>query len=106
MERLLALGDNWDSYGARSPFKAAANDMLDVLSKTLRPSTPTPTVVPTPDGHFQAEWHINGVDLEIEVVSPLKIHVRYDSHRGKPCWENIVGADLTSLVSAIDELTA
>jgi len=42
---------------------------MDVLRYVMTAETPSPFVAPTPEGHFQAEWHLNGVDLEVEVVA-------------------------------------
>ena len=51
---LLALPENWDSYKARTP-SATAIDAACSFS-----------LVPLPDGDIQMEWHIGGVDIEIE----------------------------------------
>ena len=42
--------------------------MLKVLAIILDEHAPPPSIVPTWEGGLQAEWHRNGVDLEIEVL--------------------------------------
>lgn len=101
---LLNLEDDWDSYGAAPPKRSSADDLLGVLEAIVNPDTPIPSIVPSPDGHFQAEWHINGVDLEVEVFSPTRIEVLY-SGPGVP-WHDTLASDLTRLVQAVNELSA
>lgn len=56
----------WSSDANRMQ-PAAVVRMLNVLVEILTEWTPTPSIVPTWEGGVQAEWHRNGVDLEIEV---------------------------------------
>lgn len=67
---LLSLQPDWDSYGAL-PVDPATLEFADgLLARTMRPGSPKPTVVPTPSGGVQLEWHRAGIDLEVEVVRP------------------------------------
>ena len=69
MQRILALpwhSDGWIS-GARRTDPAAAKRLLNVLMRILDSQAPAPAIVPTWLGGVQAEWHRNGVDLEISV---------------------------------------
>ena len=100
---LIELEPNWDSYGASVPTEAAGDALMDVLRSIMRPETPTPSIVPTPEGHFQAEWHTNGVDLEIEVVSPTEVVVSYSGRT--PPWDDVLSHDFGKLLPAVDELT-
>ena len=52
--------------GARGTQPGAAADLLRLLAMVLDDKSPTPSVVPTWRGGVQAEWHENGVVLEIE----------------------------------------
>lgn len=99
---LLRLRDNWDSYGASAPSLSAAQAMLDVLNSVMSTKTPAPFIAPSPDGHFQAEWHIHGIDLEVEVMSPTKIEVFYVGPDGQ--WHETLSNDVERLVQAIDRI--
>jgi hypothetical protein len=102
LRELLALPRNWDSYGAEPVRVEAAQSMLDVLGATMKPDSPAPTIVPSSHGHLQAEWHTNGIDLEVEVVTPVEIHVFYrDAHR---TWEKPLSSDLSELAAAVRKL--
>lgn len=102
MEELVRLPEDWDTYGASAPSRAAANALFEVLLQTTSVSTPCPAIVPSPAGHFQAEWHENGVDLEVEVISPSHIDVCFGSDHAQ--WNRVLRSDLKALVDAIDQL--
>ena len=68
IQAMLALpwdNDNWNDDAAATHPGAAAT-LLMVLVSVLDDATPPPDIVPTWRGGVQAEWHRNGVDLEIE----------------------------------------
>lgn len=62
---LRIMPPSWDSYGARS-HKSAVN-AVRVFCQIMYDETPAPQVVPTNSGNIQLEWHMYGIDLEIEV---------------------------------------
>jgi hypothetical protein len=96
---LLSLRDNWDSYGAVKPSTTSAVELFKVLIAVANPDTPAPSIVPSPLGHFQAEWHLNGADLEVEVVTPTKIIVSFSD--GSDAWEEELDVDVTRLAQAV-----
>lgn len=55
-----------EAIGAPDPW--VLKHALVVLSEWLSDDTPTPSVVPTPDGGVQFVWHKSGWDIEIEVL--------------------------------------
>ena len=66
---LAALPPNWDSYGATPVAPEVAARAAELLIGLVQPETPRPAVVPTVRGGVQIEWHVQGVDLEIDVLS-------------------------------------
>lgn len=103
LNRILRLGDNWDSYGARRVRFDSVKGALELLVSVMRDETPAPTVVPTNQGHVQLEWHRRGVDLEIEVESHLRSRVFFDAADGS--WENELSFDLTELSRAVRQIS-
>ena len=56
--------DDWSEGGKRTD-RGAVDQLIEALSHILPDNAPPPSVVPTWLGGVQAEWHLNGVDLEI-----------------------------------------
>jgi hypothetical protein len=68
LAEVLALEPNWDSYGAAAVSRESVVAALeDVLPLVMEDGTFLPAVVPTPRGGIQFEWHMCGLDVEIEV---------------------------------------
>jgi hypothetical protein len=101
---ILGLPDNWDSYGAVSVDPEAVCHTVYLMSEIMRPDTPLPSVVPTNIGGIQLEWHVNGVDLEIEIVSRHRVAVWSRDLRTEEEWEEDLVTDLSRLVRTIDRL--
>lgn len=78
---LLNLPPNWDSYGALPISRRCVEYAIRILIQVMGNRTPAPSVVPTVSGGVQAEWHINGIDLEIEVSSPTNGQFYFFDHR-------------------------
>lgn len=74
--QLNSLEEDWDSYGGRSPSVATAVTAIKVLA-LLANVVPAPDVVPTSTGGVQLEWSTGGVELEIEVLSPVRLRLWY-----------------------------
>jgi hypothetical protein len=102
LSELLTMKEDWDSYGAAAPSLSAARSLIEVLGLVMTNETPHPFVVPCPDGHFQVEWHRNGVDLEVEVFGATKINVLYSGPEGE--WNKVLSNDLTLLVEALGKI--
>jgi hypothetical protein len=102
---ILALGGNWDSYGANpvDPHTAAA--VVGLCLETMRSDSPAPSVVPTSRGGIQLEWHTRGVDLEVEIASPGSIHGYFEDHREKSSWEGELTFNLRPLYDALAKLS-
>jgi hypothetical protein len=78
LENLLTLPPNWDSYGARPIQPAIVTVAAEWLGESMLPDTPRPAVLPTVRGGVQFEWHLRGMDLEIELASPNHVVLAYE----------------------------
>ena len=65
---LVQLPNGWNSYGARPVSPKTVHHATWFLREaaSLIPNLATPSVVPTVGGGLQLEWHVQGVDVEIE----------------------------------------
>lgn len=100
------LGENWDSYGAKSISPQAIDLAIEILERVIQSDTPRPALVPSPAGHIQAEWHIGGLEIEVEFESATSIRVMFeDLHAPERDWESVLSTDLTKLSDAIAEIS-
>lgn len=102
--KLTALPQNWDSYGALPVSEGIGNIALQLLDLLMRANTPSPSIVPTPGGHLQLEWHTKGIDLEIEIHSSLLLRVSFEDRSGEE-WDKDLSSDLSDLTKAITVLS-
>lgn len=77
---LLKLEENWDSYGAKRISPETILAAFQLLIAIMNDKSPSASIVPTPMGNVQIEWHCSGIDLEIEVAQDGKYSVLYDDH--------------------------
>ena len=87
--------DNWND-DAKPTDPGAAADLLILLTSILDADAPTPSIVPTWRGGVQAEWHRNGVDLEIEVdpAEPIGYYFRSPTEE----YEELVDGNMEKLI--------
>ena len=102
--QLLELPTNWDSYGAAEVDPGKIIFGLTLLLQTLDPRSPAPTVVPTPSGGVQFEWHRQGIDVEIEVVATGKVNLYYENAATGDSEESTLASDFGRLVTVLREL--
>jgi hypothetical protein len=75
---LEQLPEDWNSYGGRPLDSYIVHAGLELLRSIVTDRTPRPTTVPTVAGGVQFEWHVGGIDLEIEVSPPDLIQVLHE----------------------------
>lgn len=107
LEQFKDLPENWDSYGARPVEADCIIKALEVLREVTCWDTLAPYVFPTPAGGVQFEWHTRGIDLEIEIASPLHVVAYYegpDPDSSDNEWEKDVSDDFSPLIVPIAKL--
>ena len=87
LESLLALEEDWDSYGARKINQHAARAALILLENVMDDQAPSPSIVPTPAGNIQLEWHESEIDLEVEITPNSTFLISFEDGSGQvePC---------------------
>jgi hypothetical protein len=91
LDKICELGElpaDWDSYGAMQIDPETAAFAIGLLLSVLKSTDPLPTVVPTSRGGLMFEWHDGGIDLEIDIQSPLSIHVAFVDETLEEEFEN------------------
>ena len=104
LRTLMRLEENWDSYGARPVAPGLADATLDILNLISGPDVPLPSIVPTPNGELQLEWHTNGIDLEVEASSPTSMHMYYHDLQTNEEYEEPLSFDLSLFTRAISTI--
>ena len=103
---ILSLPENWDSYVAKEVDPGCVKFVLEeLLPFAMRTNTPLPAVVPTNKGGVQLEWHVRGIDLEVEVIAPGRLYASYLDHKNGESWEREIRSDLSPLAAALRELS-
>ena len=103
---LMDLRENWDSYGAATILFENVQYAFRLLEFTMEDDTPSPFIVPTAERSVQVEWHQAGLDLEVEVRSPYRVHASYEDHaHPETNWEKELTIDLTLFKKSLGELT-
>lgn len=106
MGHLLTLESGWDSYGAARIHPENVEAALRLLLNVMKEATPAPSVVPTSSGGVQLEWHVSGVDLEIETLSAQRFSVFFEDYDSKEQPEELeIVSDLRPLTKWISKLT-
>ncbi len=103
---LLALPPNWDSYGAKPVDPSCVWDAFRLLRGVLQDDSPAPAIVPTKRGGIQAEWHLRGVDLEIEVLSPGKYRISAEDSTTGDTWDEEVTERPDQLADWVSRLSS
>ncbi len=106
IERLGELQPGWDSYGGRPPSRRLLEQALRILAEVCGPRTPRPSITPMASGHVQLEWHVAGIDLEVEVVTPARLEVLFASPLTGEEWEGSLDYDLSVLTSYVARLAS
>ena len=99
---LLNLEENWDSYGGRRVDRAEVVGAFKLLANILDDYSPLPRIGPTGRGGVVIEWHQNGIDLEIETLSPHRFLVAFEDD--KSSWEREIVSDFRPVVKALRRL--
>lgn len=106
IEGLAALPLGWNSYAASAIERESIRSAVQVLQAVARAGLPRPSIVPTPDGRVQIEWHCRGVDLELAVRSLDAIEVNLEMPGGDSINEELAFANLAPRLARALELLA
>jgi hypothetical protein len=104
LEELADLPANWDSYGAKPIRRPSILAAIELLLCVVDDKTPAPIVVPTNRGTVMFEWHTRGIDLEVEVFSPGRLHVAFEVAGEDAEQEMEMDSDLSPLIDCIRRL--
>lgn len=105
LESLLQLRENWNSYRAQPVHEVAVVASLQTLAEVMRDNTPLPAFVPTVSGGIQLEWHLQGLDIEIQVSPDGERWASIEDLRAGTTWESDLATDLEPLYDILLDVT-
>jgi hypothetical protein len=105
IQGLLRLGSGWDSYSARPISVRAAEGALTLLTRTMQPVTPEPSIVPMARGGIQLEWHLRDMNIEVTVPPQGLAEAWYEDLRTGVEREFRFDQGPGELVRVLDDLT-
>ena len=99
------MGPDWDGYGGRAIDFNTIYSTFELLKLVMKDETPVPSIVPTSIGGIQIEWHVHGIDLEVEFITPVRLEGLFEDSVTGVEWEKDLTLNLNPLVEAISILT-
>lgn len=90
LNQLVALPAGWDGRRALPVSSTALESLVGLLSLLMGDRTAAPQLFPLPDGGVQAEWHIGGNSVEVEIDGLGEAHVLADRATGEILAEGVV----------------
>lgn len=105
VEDLLSLKANWNSYGSTVITRTVALYAVTLLDLLISPDTPEPSIVPTARGNIQFEWHLNQIDLELEILPNSDVVCFFEDLKSGESVEKTYSFDWSELTSYIKRLS-
>lgn len=106
LNALTSLAPGWDGYRGKPVSFTCAMFAAQLLERVCNEKVPAPSLVPGSDGSIQIEWHINGYDIEIDVLAPFEVVAsRFDTHTENDEQEELQD-DFTLIARWVSELAA
>jgi hypothetical protein len=93
LNALCALPERWDGHHAQPITGSAIEGTIQVLGALMDQTSPPPQLFPLPDGGIQAEWHIAGNKIEIEIEGNGDAYLLADRGDGSVVAEGAVTRD-------------
>ena len=78
LAEVCELPADWNSYGAQQINQSAANFALKLFEQITYDETPLPQLIPLASGAVQLEWHLAGIDLELEVNKAGNLDIYFE----------------------------
>jgi hypothetical protein len=105
ISKLLDLPSNWDSHNARAIDVDSVRTAIHTLVRTMQPDTPSPQIIPTARGTIQLEWHLRGIDLEVEALHSGLLHISYEDSESGEIVGDLITPGLTEMTQALAKIS-
>lgn len=106
VSELVDLPANWDSYNAHQIRAETGNFALQILVSFATAALPLPSVVPSPIGGIQFEWHTPDIDFEIHVGAPYDVEFLFEDRKSGEAFSDVLSDDMTALAEPFARLAS
>jgi len=106
LQALSQLEEGWDGQKAKPVSHSNIDIALQVLLGVMQTGTPVPTLVPTVRGGLQIEWHLQDVDIELEIESPAPYVLSFEDRVAHREFERELTSDLHLFAEAVTRISA
>jgi hypothetical protein len=100
----VSLPKGWDGYSGIPVTFTCAVFAASLLERLYVDGVPVPQLVPGSDGSIQIEWHVNGYDVELDVLAPYEVSAVRRSLATNDVDEVELQTDFTALIGWIAAL--
>lgn len=101
---LTSLPRGWDGYDGQPVSFNCAQFAANLIERLCVANVPPPQLVPGSDGTLQLEWHMNGFDVEVDVLGPYSVVATRFDHESDLDEEIEIQTDFSELASWIEGL--
>lgn len=101
---LTSLPRGWDGYNGKPVSFSCAQFAANLIERLCVENVPAPQLVPGADGTLQLEWHLNGFDVEVDVLAPYSVIASRFDHETELDDEIEIQTDFSELVNWIEAL--
>ena len=102
---VLKLEEGWDGFEAGPIRRDVVTYAYQLLDSIMKRKSPAPHITPMSNQGLLLEWHLEDIDLEIEIEAANNAWVSFENRRGDIDVEWSVDVDLRTLATPIDVLT-
>lgn len=103
--KLSTYEAGWDGYQGEPPRRTVIAFARSILNSVMRPTTPTPAIVPMVGGGLQLEWHVGGLDIELAIYRPREAELSVAFADGRASIEDEpLSSSFDALSTVLEEL--
>lgn len=105
-DEITSLPLGWNGYRSKPVSFTNARFAADLIERIYADGVPAPEIVPGTDGTLQVEWHINGYDVELDILGANDVAAWRREISSGVEEEEYLTADFTVVAKWMQDLVA
>lgn len=102
--QIAVLPAGWDSMGGQAPDSQTIFFAAEMLAPLENQGLPAPAIHPSADGAVYAEWHANGLDIEVVFEAPYEVTIIVEDARHEIPTRTLEARDMAPALEALRSL--